>query len=136
MNKYCTNCGKELHEGADICINCGKFVSRVPNNNYKMASEETLSIIGMILGIIGFIIGLIIMLDIDSAKIEFLGEILPVRIIGSLFISMFSLAPSIPGLVLSLLGVNKKKTIYGIIGLILSLLGTLFSLCTIIYIIY
>ena len=27
MAKFCTNCGHELNEGADVCLNCGKNVS-------------------------------------------------------------------------------------------------------------
>ena len=24
MNKFCQNCGKEINEGADVCLGCGK----------------------------------------------------------------------------------------------------------------
>ncbi len=27
--KYCTNCGKELKEGADVCLSCGKVIKEV-----------------------------------------------------------------------------------------------------------
>ena len=27
--KYCTNCGSELKEGADVCLNCGKTVEKI-----------------------------------------------------------------------------------------------------------
>jgi TM2 domain-containing membrane protein YozV len=26
--KYCSNCGKELKEGADVCLNCGKEINK------------------------------------------------------------------------------------------------------------
>lgn len=26
--KYCSNCGKELKEGADVCLNCGKAINK------------------------------------------------------------------------------------------------------------
>lgn len=28
MAKYCSNCGKELKEGADVCLHCGAFVKK------------------------------------------------------------------------------------------------------------
>lgn len=28
MGKFCTNCGKELKEGADVCLNCGKAIEK------------------------------------------------------------------------------------------------------------
>ncbi len=65
MNKYCTNCGAKLEEQADICIKCGKFISKVPNNNAKINKEEIFSIIGMVLGIIGFLIILIMSLGLS-----------------------------------------------------------------------
>lgn len=27
--KYCSNCGKELKEGADVCLSCGKAIKEV-----------------------------------------------------------------------------------------------------------
>lgn len=29
MGKYCENCGRELNEGADICLGCGKAIRKV-----------------------------------------------------------------------------------------------------------
>lgn len=29
MAKFCTNCGKELKEGADVCLSCGKAITKV-----------------------------------------------------------------------------------------------------------
>ena len=31
MNKYCSNCGKEINENEDKCINCGKSLSLESN---------------------------------------------------------------------------------------------------------
>ena len=38
MAKYCTNCGKELKEGADICLNCGKLI----NHDNETKKQEPL----------------------------------------------------------------------------------------------
>ena len=26
MDKFCPNCGKELKDGGDVCLNCGKMI--------------------------------------------------------------------------------------------------------------
>ncbi len=30
MSKFCKNCGKELKEGADVCVACGKAIEETP----------------------------------------------------------------------------------------------------------
>lgn len=37
MAKYCENCGKELNDGADVCLGCGKSL----NKNVAQASGKT-----------------------------------------------------------------------------------------------
>ena len=32
MEKYCSNCGYELKEDADKCLNCGKIISNFNDN--------------------------------------------------------------------------------------------------------
>ena len=58
MAKYCTNCGKELKEGADICLNCGKLINHdnetkkqepLPTAKSKIAA----GILGILLGCFG-----------------------------------------------------------------------------------
>lgn len=59
MAKFCTNCGRELKEGADICLNCGKIVDKEqvkeepkkvnPNAKSKVAA----GILGIFLGCFG-----------------------------------------------------------------------------------
>ena len=52
MAKYCSNCGKELKEGADICLNCGKIINeqrKVATNKDPNAKSK---IVGGILGIL------------------------------------------------------------------------------------
>ena len=58
MAKFCTNCGKELKEGADICLNCGKLINHenetkkqevLPTSKSKIAA----GILGILLGCFG-----------------------------------------------------------------------------------
>lgn len=41
MGKFCSNCGKELMEGADVCTNCGKFVNVTTDNNNNMSGNKS-----------------------------------------------------------------------------------------------
>ena len=53
MSKFCSNCGAEIKEGANVCLNCGKMVeSEVtvdPNAKSKMAA----GLLGIFLGSLG-----------------------------------------------------------------------------------
>lgn len=136
MNKYCTNCGNKLDSNADICLKCGKFVNKVSNNNKKMTTEEIFSIVGMVLGIIGFLIMLIFSLGLSEMRYELIREEIFIRLLGATFFMIIPLSPSIPGLILSIIGERKKKSICGIIGLISSLLAVLFIIASFIYIVW
>ena len=133
MNKFCTNCGKEIKEGAAICINCGKFLSRVPNNNTKSNSQDGLSIAGMVLGIISFLIIIILSLPLNELTKYLVNEEIYVKIAAGMIYTMFAFVPSIPGLILSVIGIKKNKTIIGIIGLMSNILTLVFCLGAISY---
>ena len=57
MTKFCSNCGNELNEGADICLKCGKIVNENINVNIKTnpnaKSKIAAGILGIILGCFG-----------------------------------------------------------------------------------
>jgi len=55
MAKFCSNCGKELNEGADICLNCGKIVNENINikTNPNAKSKIAAGILGIVLGCFG-----------------------------------------------------------------------------------
>ncbi len=59
MAKYCTNCGKELKEGADICLNCGKIVQEKKEeqpakpSNPNAKSKVAAGVLGIFLGCFG-----------------------------------------------------------------------------------
>lgn len=51
--KFCTNCGNELREGADICLHCGKFIVRqTPRKQENKNTARTLGILALCLWII------------------------------------------------------------------------------------
>jgi len=52
MAKFCSNCGKELTEGADVCLGCGKIIeNKDANSNSK--SKIVAGILGLFFGFFG-----------------------------------------------------------------------------------
>lgn len=51
MAKFCTHCGNEVNEDADVCIKCGCWVKK---NTSAPANEEKAKV-SLILGIIGIV---------------------------------------------------------------------------------
>ena len=70
MAKFCSNCGKELNDNADICLNCGvlinkeesKINSNKNNNNSKKKGLPTWAIVLIVLGCVILIPLIIIIL--------------------------------------------------------------------------
>ena len=60
---YCQNCGRELNDNADVCLNCGKFVKE---NNQATTPTKSVSDTGSVgWGFLGFffpMLGLILYL--------------------------------------------------------------------------
>ena len=54
MAKFCTNCGKELQENQDVCLNCGVNVKKNISNNLSGAkSKIAAGLLGIFLGTFG-----------------------------------------------------------------------------------
>lgn len=55
MAKFCSNCGKELQENQDVCLNCGVTTkkSNNANNNSNDKSKIAAGILGILLGSLG-----------------------------------------------------------------------------------
>lgn len=53
MAKFCGNCGKELKEGAYVCLNCGKKVTLTSTSAPKDFDKNL--IIAIAVGAIGFV---------------------------------------------------------------------------------
>lgn len=62
---YCSNCGKELNDNADVCIYCGAFTNKNNNKRTNVEQKEfnTVALVGFIFSfffpLVGFILGLI-----------------------------------------------------------------------------
>ncbi len=54
MAKFCPNCGNEIKDGADICLNCGKAVKKEGSNtNPGGKSKIAAGLLGIFLGSFG-----------------------------------------------------------------------------------
>ena len=51
MAKFCTHCGNEINENADVCIKCGCMVKK----NTSTPTNEEKAKVSLILGIIGIV---------------------------------------------------------------------------------
>lgn len=68
--RYCSNCGKELNAGQDVCLNCGKSV-RSTTPSYSSSRSNTNDTGGFGWGLLGFcipIVGLILFLVWNSSQ--------------------------------------------------------------------
>lgn len=53
MSKFCSNCGKELNDNQDICLNCGVKVNNVTQTISDKTDKNALA--GFILGLISIV---------------------------------------------------------------------------------
>lgn len=51
--KFCSHCGKELHEEAVICVNCGCNVEEKKAGVYQEVKDDTMSMVVKIFLIVG-----------------------------------------------------------------------------------
>lgn len=102
MQKYCTNCGKELQEGQDLCLGCGKVINNKKNNT-SLKKTNSLAIAGFVVSIISLVF----------------------------FWFPFAFIVSIVSLVLSIVGTVKSKLLNGkgfaIGGIVISVVAFILS---------
>lgn len=52
MSKFCRNCGKELNEEQNVCLNCGVAVASATKTNNK---ADRNAMVGFILGLVSIV---------------------------------------------------------------------------------
>ena len=151
MAKFCSNCGKEVNENADVCLKCGVMIKKdniESSNNLNYNQNITpkvrvpgkgMSIAGMVLGIVAVSWVFIKLLQIGNIERDLSLNIFSYytssAIIGyAIGYTIFSLVPSIIGLVLSTLGMKKHKSNSNVAGVLLNIIALAISVIYFIYI--
>ena len=145
MNKFCTNCGKELKEGAEVCLNCGVIIKNqvsspsIPSNKIPGNGK---SIAGMVLGIVATFFAILEILssfNIESALLTLPDVYYDYSVsfilfwfgVGYVFLSFI---PSVIGLPLSISGLFKHKNGKNIAGVVLNSFALVISIILFVYI--
>ena len=102
MAKFCTNCGNELDENADVCVKCGVYVKKSGAGNTDSVEKSANN---------GFVLGLV---SIVACIIPLFGY--PVTICGIIFSSKGMKSNT-----------NKTKAIVGLVLSIIFLVVTLIN---------
>jgi uncharacterized membrane protein YvbJ len=53
---YCSNCGNELKDGADVCLNCGKSIIKKSSSTSVDTGSSGWSLLGFFFPLIGLIL--------------------------------------------------------------------------------
>ena len=99
MAKFCTNCGKELKEEQDVCLNCGKAVANMqPSEEVKPEEkkDKNHNTFKMVTGIIMIVLGFCLVAA--SGSLDYYDSPLLVFTI-----------PGLLGLISGILAINSKK---------------------------
>lgn len=120
--KYCENCGKELTEGADVCLGCGKTIKKAKKGNGKAVASMVLGIIAVCWAVLSlFSIG-----NIEPKLSELLLETelseAAAKFSFGIGYNLLSLPCGIIGLILGLRAKKNGKAIAGIITSSIALL--------------
>lgn len=54
MAKYCSNCGAELKENQDVCLNCGRIISVSKEKTLPKKKKKSYADISLTLGLLSF----------------------------------------------------------------------------------
>lgn len=57
MGKFCSNCGKELNEQQDVCLNCGVNIGKIQtvDNSIENPKAYSNALTGFILGLVSIL---------------------------------------------------------------------------------
>ncbi len=88
MDKYCSNCGSKLPEGADVCVKCGKLVSHNTYNGVSGKSKILAAVLAFFLGSFGvhnFYLGYTSK-GVAQLALTIVGYMLLIILVGALFL--------------------------------------------------
>lgn len=125
MNKFCTNCGAELHENADFCVKCGVAVRKtntIQNTASPKQEGKGCGVASLVLGISSLLQGMFSLFIFMCLLIE--GEFFyfEEKLIFGFFFLFTPTVLSIIGLPLGISSRNKNKNGINLTGIILNLI--------------
>ena len=133
MNNFCSNCGKELKAGADICLHCGVLLNKPSAPVKNKIPGKGSSIAGMVLGIVACVWAFFALVGMENLPYELKYFYSTAQYIGyAIGYTLFSFAPSIVGLCLSVSSIKKQKNGKNTAGLVLNIIALLISVVLII----
>ncbi len=139
MGKFCANCGHQIQENADVCLNCGVLLHKDDVNNSKVrVPGQGMGIASLVLGIIAAVWTLLTLLALGNLDlVSSLGYYYTMFDIVAFDIgfTLFSLTPSILGLIFSIISLKKHKSGLNLSGLILNSISLFLTVIVFIYII-
>ena len=94
MAKFCTNCGKELQENQDVCLNCGMAVNKNTARPNQTAAPGAKS--KMAAGLLGIFLG---SLGVHNFYLGYTGKAVAQLLISILSCGILALVSEIWGLV-------------------------------------
>lgn len=141
---FCPNCGKELKENADICLNCGRLIEKKQEIISKpkiKVPRKGISIAGMILGIIAIVGAVFEVISLNSIieYIELNNYYFDSEVTLTAYVfgyTLFSFIPSLIGFILSSFGFMKHKSGFNITGLVLNSISLAVSILLIVYFLF
>ena len=158
MGKFCSNCGKEVKEGTDVCLNCGVMIKKDSNsfnnntidNIYNKNNITTNKIPGKGLSIAGMIVGIysvygslynFFTINTNIIQLKYIeNQIYQLKPFFRYFYFtlsiLFRILIPIIGLVLSFFGYKKYKSGFNKSGLILNTIALCISICVYIYVFF
>ena len=139
MAKFCSNCGKELNEDQDVCLGCGKVVSKEPvinvqtenkDNNHKSYKTTT----GIIMIVLGFCLLCASGTGVESAVLVYtlpgffglIGGILNLITLKKSSLLIPSAVLFFLGAVINFLGI-KDLSIFAILSVVFGIFNIIYS---------
>ena len=126
---FCSKCGNDISNNNYYCDNCGEMIIKKDNYSnqeyYYQSNGKGLSITGFILAIVSFIITLILLVWVNSDGFFKDKNVIIFGVFG-----LTSVVLIITGFILSVIGVVKTKDAFGITGIVLSVVASIFDIIT------
>lgn len=73
MAKFCENCGAELKENSEVCLECGKYTSKKENDGNSADANNKLALAGFIVSMVSLLINFAGLVGLTGAILSGIG---------------------------------------------------------------